>query len=305
MKDEIKRQYEAIRERNRQAEQRRVELCDRLDAGFSELRGEWIECTQKLFRGKISQEESKTEFEAIRTRRERLLSAHGIPTDYLEPIYNCAVCRDKGYVGDAIYRPCKCQLRMEQKLMMTASKVDTELSFENFRDDIYEDENQRERQLRIKAYCERYADSLPKPAKPILVMFGLPGTGKSYLGSAIANRAMERFIETRFVTAYQIIQDVLEALRTQCSGLEQYKRVDFLVIDDLGTEPMVPNITIESMFTLINERTAFRKPTVIITNHNTVELSERYGERLTSRIADATESALIQFEGRNIRRIKL
>lgn len=38
------------------------------------------------------------------------------------------------------------------------------------------------------------------------------------------------------------------------------------MIDDLGTEPMVPGITIETLFALINERQFSGKATVIATN---------------------------------------
>ena len=48
-----------------------------------------------------------------------------------------------------------------------------------------------------------------------------------------------------------------------------------LILDDLGSEPLLQNVTIEQLFNLINERQRRNLPTVISTNLNQEELRTR------------------------------
>ena len=63
------------------------------------------------------------------------------------------------------------------------------------------------------------------------------------------------------------------------------------------------NITVEYLFTLLNERAAARRHTVICTNLNPAELRERYGERVGSRLLDQTLCAAVQLKGKDLRRL--
>ena len=74
-----------------------------------------------------------------------------------------------------------------------------------------------------------------------------------------------------------------------------------LVLDDLGTEPMVPNVTVETFFRILNERGADRLPTVLISNLDREGLFERYGERVASRMMDGALTAIVLLKGDNLR----
>ena len=76
---------------------------------------------------------------------------------------------------------------------------------------------------------------------------------------------------------------------------------EVLVIDDLGTEPMLENITIEYLFTLLNERRANRLPTLVATNLTPRELQARYTERIFSRLMDRSETQVLLFFGEDVR----
>ena len=76
---------------------------------------------------------------------------------------------------------------------------------------------------------------------------------------------------------------------------------DLLVIDDLGSEPIRRNINVESLFSILNERSVSKRPVVIVTNLMPVQLRDRYGERITSRLF--SENAVsIRLYGRDVRR---
>jgi len=77
-----------------------------------------------------------------------------------------------------------------------------------------------------------------------------------------------------------------------------------LMIDDLGTEPMFNGITVEYLFTLLNERYVTRKHTVIATNLAPAKIQERYGERVASRILDASRCIKVEMRGNDLRRAR-
>ena len=107
------------------------------------------------------------------------------------------------------------------------------------------------------------------------------------------------------VTAFRMF----EAMRRQHVGSdENYDgfsaliEVPLLLIDDLGTEPMMRNITVEYLFTLLNERMANKRHTVVATNLTPMQIQERYGERVASRLLDSSAGVTARFQGKDLRR---
>ena len=76
-----------------------------------------------------------------------------------------------------------------------------------------------------------------------------------------------------------------------------------MLLDDLGTEPLIENVTVEELFNLINERQNARKCTVLSTNLTLNEIKTRYTERILSRLRDAHACQTLQFLGRDIRQL--
>ena len=83
--------------------------------------------------------------------------------------------------------------------------------------------------------------------------------------------------------------------------MAQWTEAQLLVLDDLGAEPMVENVTIVYLFNLINDRLAARRHTLISTNLNKSELVQAYTERLASRLLDEHTTLLLPFAGRDLR----
>ncbi len=76
---------------------------------------------------------------------------------------------------------------------------------------------------------------------------------------------------------------------------------DVLVIDDLGTESTLKNVTKEYLYTVINERWLHGKTTVITTNLTPAELMNRYGESIASRILDKNKAIALLLDTKNTR----
>ena len=102
------------------------------------------------------------------------------------------------------------------------------------------------------------------------------------------------------VTAYNLIDSVLRSMKSS-EPTPDYASYDFLAIDDLGSEPMIKNITIERLFAIINERESLNKPTAIATNLSLSDLAVRYEERIFSRLVSKKYSKFIVLDGDDIR----
>ena len=119
--------------------------------------------------------------------------------------------------------------------------------------------------------------------------------------ATIAARAIERGVESLRLTAYRMNEEIMNGFSANASPLPRFTQVPLLVLDDLGTEPLIPNVTKESLFAIADQRNTSRLATVYISNLNADELTERYGERIASRITDASITKAIRFTGDSLR----
>ena len=311
-------EYARRRAEAEQARDRRVAEAERLDPEIGRLRLRSASLALDGMRRMLDEqtpESARRIAEAVReeglknNRETRLrLRNLGLPEDYMEVRYACPVCRDTGYVGDAPSRFCDCflaALRLRQHEDGTMAGID-EQNFDAFNPDILSDADAEQRQMliRSKNICEKYADSFPDTGKENLLLTGAGGLGKTFLLNCIFARVIDRGLSAVRVTAYRMF----EAMRRQHMGGESddggfasLLETPLLLIDDLGTEPMMRNITIEYLFMLLNERMAARRHTVVATNLTPTQLKERYGERVASRLLDKTRGTHILLKGKDLR----
>lgn len=252
-------------------------------------------------------EAMKKRGQAINAEIRGLLRGMGLPEDQLEARYRCDKCRDTGYVGDAPSRFCDCfEARLRQRQYEDGSMAGTdEQNFQRFdAARVPEADGQRARTIRARQICEDYADAFPNTAYRNLLLTGEGGLGKTFLLNSVFERVTSRGFAAVRITAFRMF----EAMRQQhvgndekFDGFSALIEVPLLLIDDLGTEPMMRNITVEYLFTLLNERAAAKRHTVIATNLTPVQLKERYGERVASRLLDRTACGSIQLKGKDLR----
>ena len=235
--------------------------------------------------------------QCMEKRLAQLLGEKNLPEDYLAHRYSCPDCADTGRSQDG--RPCYCYtaLLMEGR----PQGVDREPRFDDFDEQIFPTEAQKEKSIALKGMLVEYAKQFG-PGSANLFFRGEAGLGKSFLLGATAKAISERGFSVRYLTAY----DMLELFKRKHLGGEETIRplftVEFLVLDDLGTESMLKNITVEYLLAILNKRSAAQLPTAVATNLSSAQLKEYYGERVVSRLIHHAE--LIWFQGQDLRRPK-
>ena len=83
--------------------------------------------------------------------------------------------------------------------------------------------------------------------------------------------------------------------------LDKYLSCELLCIDDLGTENLIKNVTVEYLYLIINERLQSGKNTIITTNLDLQQIMQNYDERIFSRIANKQECILFNMTGDDLR----
>lgn len=238
------------------------------------------------------------ELETFSHEYAKLLADNGLPPDYLEIKYECARCQDTGYLPDGTLCPCARERMLA--LQYASSGLAAEARFELFRTSIYKNAEQKRRSLRAKELCELYAGELALNSAPGLILMGETGVGKTFLLDCIGRRALERGRSVQKYTAYNIVDMMLSAIRERAAA-KDLCAPELLLIDDLGTEPMIPSITFEALFAAINERGNAGRATVVATNLGRAAILENYGERIFSRLFSQKGYSIIELKGNDLR----
>ncbi len=293
--------YEQIRAEEHEALKRRIDDAFARSPRLQQLDHARSKLFSDLGAKKITAVEGKQQLDAISAEELEILASLGLSSDALTLHVRCELCGDTGYIG-ASHQPCACRLLYRERLR-GSDGVNERETFSNFSQDIFPTAEQKKRTLNAKTICERYAKALPVPEKPNLLLLGMPGLGKSFLGNAIAYEALLRGVDAERVTAYAFVQAVLKDIRERTERAQRYQRVPLLVLDDLGSEPSIPNVSFEWLFAVINERTLAGRATVCSSNLTLKQLSDFYDERFMSRLCDRNTTQVLQLTGENLRTI--
>lgn len=113
--------------------------------------------------------------------------------------------------------------------------------------------------------AKEYAESFVASSPTGLLLYGKPGSGKTFLAACIANDLIARGYSVCFTSVSRVAQSVDASFQGRGEELARILRSDLLVVDDLGTERDTPYM-MEHAFNLIDGRYKLRKPMVISTN---------------------------------------
>lgn len=253
-------------------------------------------------------EEAKRRVYALRDRARAELERAGYTLEDLKPKYLCPLCQDTGSVSEGPGGRCRC-VQQELHRRIYALTGANGQSFESFDLSLFPDEasetgpSQRRRMEQAREYGQLYAGRFPQNEKPNLLLLGPAGLGKTFLLNCISLAVLERDFTVLRLSAFQMFELMRKYHRGQDEGgMETMLQAQLLALDDLGTEPMMQNITREYLFTLLSERKNRRLGTLMASNLDADGLLQRYGERVLSRLMDKSDTVTIHFTGKDLRR---
>lgn len=301
-------EYERIRANERKALNERIERAEqrepRLKAIAKQRRQLILQLAQAVHDTDTFEEverRTKLQLDALDREARRLLHDAGLPEDDLQLHYRCPICKDTGYVGDTVREECNCLKQARLKQLGQCANINENETFMRFDEAVFPNERQRRRMHNARRLCEAYADGFPKTDTENLLLIGAPGLGKTFLLNCILERVTSRGFTANKVTAYNLIGSILKGIKSGEDAVAPYLSVELLLIDDLGSEPMMQNITREYLFSILNERRNSAQHTVVATNLSYQELQEGYGERVFSRLIDTACCKVLRLEGENLR----
>lgn len=265
---------------------------------------------------------TKEKIHKINAEKKHLLLDAGYPSDYLEPVYNCMKCMDTGYIEVTddehgtlpLIKKCNCYTRQIIDCLYIQSNLKNVLQKENFDTfnlEYYSNErgsqqySPKENMKNILKCAHEFTEGFQqsKTERGNILIYGETGMGKTFLTNCIAKELLDTGHSVLYLSATELfeklIADYVMNHKKELEELYKYTYTcELLIIDDLGTE-LTNNFVLSSLFEIINQRGVCGKSTLVSTNLTMPQLSERYSERIMSRIiADYT---VFYMYGDNIR----
>ena len=305
--DSIMRSYEQTQFKNRQILSSRREEVYATIPEYQEIENSisslCVAQGKKMLMGDTGAlKEMKENLDILSHKKSQLLLSHGFETNYLEPVYDCKVCKDTGYVGN---EKCSCFKQRIIDFLYQQSNISDLLQKENFSTlsyEYYEGEDLTRFESAVKASKKFIQDF--KFDYQNLFFYGTVGTGKSFLSGCIARELLDLGHSVIYFSAAGLF-DLLAKATFETGSKDKLARLqqdltqcELLIIDDLGTE-MTNSFVASSLFSILNERHLASHATIISTNLSLEELRDRYSDRTFSRIS--SNFKLFKLSGRDIR----
>lgn len=231
----------------------------------------------------------------------KLLKQMKLKAEDLKPKFTCKKCEDTGVCNNKV---CTCLYRQytEKLKEICGNKLDPTLNFDAY------DEALHGKGSDIALACDllkQFVNKYPTVTYNNILLSGQVGIGKTFLTQAVANALIEKGVFTLFVSSYTLNQNFLKFHTSKDKEnnvtLSTFFECDLLIIDDLGTEPIYKNVTLEYLILLLNERIQSGKLTIISTNLTIEGIMNTYGERIFSRLIDKRHTLALNLKGEDLR----
>lgn len=151
------------------------------------------------------------------------------------------------------------------------------------------------------SYYKNY-DSIKENTRNSILFMGQPGSGKSHLSIAIANKLLDKHIGVIYMQYVDVMRVLKQTIANDPdeyqSKIEKYKNAEVLLIDDLFKKSKTTS-DIKIMFEITNHRYLNKLPTIISTEKLFEELLD-IDEAVGSRIIEMSKDHLIQLVGKKL-----
>ena len=256
--------------------------------------------------------------ENLKKEKEKILQENNIPKEFLEPYYECKICKDTGYIQTQNSASAMCPCLKQKLLDISYNKSNisnlSKENFETFNPNIFSDSinpekyrlniSPRNNIINIKSKCIDFVNNFDNPDTKNLLFTGNTGLGKTFMCNCIAKSLLDKGHLVIYQTAFkmfEIIEDYKFKNADSHISKENYENLfdcDLLIIDDLGTE-LTNSFTNSELFNILNTRLLSGKKTIISTNLSPMQLGSNYAQRIFSRIFDRFK--MVKFIGKDLR----
>lgn len=261
----------------------------RADPEFDKLYADFTKKQLELAKAELIEETLKLKHEVddLKIKINNFLAIKNIDQSKLNPKYDCLICNDTGVAGGRI---CKCLLKeLNLQLSLRASSQTEFKSFSQCKKEIM-DETDLKTSEWLQTWCARF----PNVTKININIIGGAGSGKTFLLECVANELIKKGVLVSYKTAFELNELARLYHIGKSFDFSDCINADVLIIDDLGTEPVLKNVTKEYLYNLINTRQINKKSTLISTNLSIDNILDRYDERIFSRLGNKNLSTIIQ-----------
>lgn len=164
--------------------------------------------------------------------------------------------------------------------------------------------------IRCKRFCENSNEVLENGFG--IYLYGDKGTGKTHLTSCMANELIKQYKQVLFTNFFEISKSIRATFKgsgNEIDTINKIANVDFLFIDDLGTEKVTKEgedtWLQDKIFEVINKRYNNMKPTIFTSNYSLQQLVQERGllDKTVDRILEMS-TAIMKIEGRSNRVIR-
>jgi len=151
----------------------------------------------------------------------------------------------------------------------------------------------------LSKYCENFPCT-----RANIMLSGATGTGKTFAANILRESLLDKKIWVEYTTAFGMVttfQKYVTSFGRDDEKVSDFLDCDVLIIDDLGAEPIIKNVTMEHLYNVINERLVNNRAFIITTNLSPDAIIERYDQRIASRILAKENSTIVEFKGKDLR----
>lgn len=309
--NKILHRYEVTRLKNHHLLSERRDYVYKNIVGYKELDDSTVSVSMDMAAKRMSGDENATKelhtlLADLKSMKQDLLKGAGLPTDYLDPIYDCPDCKDTGYINN--HEKCHCLKQQIIEVLYEQSNLTEFLNENNFSKLSYDYQSGDglEAFKRAVNISREFVKNFDFEHKNIL-FYGSVGTGKSFLSGCIAKDILDSGHSVIYFSAIALFEALAKETFENKAKEDLYNLYDYiyncdlLIVDDLGTE-ISNSFVSNQLFSFINERNLRKRSTIISTNLSLEQIRDRYSDRVFSRIISTYTAC--KLSGNDIRIMK-